>query len=123
MATNRRRFQNTVPVEAFSPWLIIAVLALLAGMTWVYFRNQLVRRGEDIAKMEKELVELGRKNEALKGRIAQLSTYSAMQKACNDGIIKMVKITPASIVHVDFPRRSGSMDKEIRIVSNGGVIR
>jgi len=124
MSTNRRRrLENTVPVGAFSPWLIIAVLALLGGMTWVFYRNQLVRRGENISKMEKELVELGRKNEALKGRIAQLSTYAAMQKACNDGIIKMVKIVPSSIVHVDFPRRGGLIANEIRVVSNEGVRR
>jgi len=119
MSTNRRRrLENTVPVGAFSPWLIIAVLALLGGMTWVYYKNQLVHRGESIGKMERELVELGRKNEALKGRIAQLSTYSALQKACNDGTIKMIKILPASIVHVDFPRRAGGNGDEIRAVSN-----
>lgn len=103
--------------------MIIAALALSAGMTWVYYRNQLVHRGESIANMEKELVELGRKNEALKGRIAQLSTYSALQKACNDGVIKMVKIAPANIVHVDFPRRPGTLANELRVVSNQGVAR
>jgi len=122
MANNRRRRleSNNVPVGAFSPWLLIAILALLGGMTWVYYRNQLVRRGEGIGRMEKELVDLGRKNEALRGRIAQLSTYSALQKACNEGTIKMVKILPASIVHVDFPRRAGG--NEIRAVSNEGGV-
>ena len=121
MANNRRRRleSNNVPVGAYSPWFLIAILALLGGMTWVYYRNQLVRRGESIGRMEKELVELGRKNEALRGRIAQLSTYSALKKACNDGTIKMIKIAPTSIVPVDFPRRAGG--NEIRAVSNEGV--
>ena len=122
MANNRRhRLDNNVPVRAFSPWLLIAILALLGGMTWVYYRNQLVRRGEGIGRMERELVELGRKNEALRGRIAQLSTYSALQKACNDGTIKMIKIAPANIVHVDFPRHA--LGSEIRAVSNVGASR
>ena len=116
-ANRRRRLENTVPVGAFSPWLIIAILLLLGGMTWVYYKNQLVNRGETIRAMEEELASLGRKNEALKGRIAQLSTYSALQKCCNDGTIKMIKIAPASIVHVDFPRRGG-IASEIRTASN-----
>ena len=119
----RRRLENTVPVGAYSPWLIIAVLALLSGMTWVYYKNQLVNRGGTIRVMEEELATLNRKNESLKGRIAQLSTYSALQKCCNDGTIKMIKITPACIVHVDFPRRSGANGDEIRAVSNEGASR
>jgi len=124
MSTNRRRrLENTVPVAAFSPWLIIAALAISGGMTWVYFTNQLVSRGGSIGVMEKERSGLIRKNEALKGRIAQLSTFSALQKCCNDGTIKMVKIMPSSIVHVDFPRRGGANGDEIRAVSNEGARR
>jgi len=121
MANNRRRrLENTVPVGAFSPWLIIAVLALLGGMTWVYYKNQLVNRGGTIRTMEQELAGLSRKNEALRGKIAQLSTFAALQKCCNDGTIKMIKIAPASIVHVDFPRHEAT-GNEIRAVANEGV--
>ncbi|MCX6966173.1 MAG: hypothetical protein NTZ46_00050 [Verrucomicrobia bacterium] len=122
MANNRRRrLENNVPVGAFSPWLLIAVVALMGGMTWVYFKNQLFTRGQNIRAMEEELATLSRKNEAVRGRIAQLSTYSALQKCCNDGTIKMIKIIPASIVHVDFPRRVEG--NELRVVSNMGARR
>jgi len=117
MANNRRRrLENNVPVGAYSPWLLIAILALVGGLSWVYSKNQLFNRGQYIRSMEEELAGLSRKNEALRGRIAQLSTYSALQKCCNDGTIRMVKILPASIVHVDFPRRAEG--NEIRVVSN-----
>ena len=116
MANNRRRrLENNVPVGAYSPWLLIAILALLGGMTWVFYKNQLFNRGQHIRGMEEEMACLSRKNEGLKGRIAQLSTFSALQKCCNDGTIRMVKILPENIVHVDFPRRA---ENEIRIVSN-----
>ena len=122
MSTNRRRrLENTVPVGAYSPWFLIAILALLGGLTWIYYKNQLFHRGTTIRLKEEELVGFIRKNEDMKSRIAQLSTYAALQKACNDGMIKMVKITPASIVHVDFPRRAGG--NEIRAVSNEGARR
>jgi len=122
MSTNRRRrLENTVPVGAYSPWFLIALLALLGGMTWIYYKNQLFHRGAAISHKERELASLVRKNEDLKGRIAQLSTYAALQKCCTDGTIKMVKIVPASIVHVDFPRHTGG--SEIRAVSNEGARR
>ena len=116
MSANRRRLENTVPVGAFSPWLIIAILALMGGMTWVYYKNQIVNRGGDIKAMENELSALGRQNEALTWRIAQLSGCAALQKRMDEGFIKMVKIAPASIVHVDFPHPG--VASEIRAVSN-----
>jgi len=122
MSTNRRRrLENTVPVGAYSPWFLIAILALLGGLTWIYYKNQIIHRGQAIGAMERELGGFVRKNEDMKGRIAQLSTYAALQKCCNDGTIKMVRIAPASVVHVDFPRRTGG--NEIRAVSNEGARR
>jgi len=118
MSANRRRLENTVPVGAFSPWLLIAILALMGGMTWVYYKNQIVNRGGDIKGLENELSTLGRQNEALKWRIAQLSGCSALQKRMDEGFIKMVKIAPASIVHVDFPHSPVANGSEIRAVSN-----
>jgi hypothetical protein len=118
MSANRRRLENTVPVGAFSPWLIIAILVLMGGMTWVYYKNQIVNRGGEIKAMENELAALGRKNEALTWRIAQLSGCAALQKRLDEGFIKMVKIAPASIVHVDFPHPAGVIGSEIRTVSN-----
>ena len=120
MSANRRRLENTVPVGAFSPWLIIAILVLVGGMTWVYYKNQIVNRGGDIKVLETELNTLARKNEALTWRIAQLSGCAALQKRMDEGFIKMIKIAPASIVHVDFPHRSIAIanGSEIRAVAN-----
>lgn len=118
MSANRRRLENTVPVGAFSPWLIIAILALMGGMTWVYYKNQIVNRGGEIKSLENELSAMSRKNEALTWRIAQLSGCAALQKRMDEGFIKMVKIAPASIVHVDFPHPGVANGNEMRAVSN-----
>lgn len=122
-ANRRRRLDNTVPVAAFSPWLIVAAIAILGGLTRVYYKNQIVHRGESISKMESELSTLNRKNDALKNRIAQLTTYSALQKCFNDGTIKMIRIAPASIVHVAFPAGNRNVAGDIRAVSNEGGTR
>jgi len=119
-ANRRRRLDNTVPVAAFSPWLLVAAIAIFGGLTRVYYKNQIVHRGEGISKMESELNTLTRKNDALKNRIAQLTTYSALQKCFNDGTIKMIKIAPASIVHVNFPTGNRNVAGDIRAVSNEG---
>ena len=102
----RRRLENNVPVRDFSPWFLLLVLVALGGFTWVYYRNQIFQRGETIGKMEKELVELGRKNEALRGRVAQLSTIAALQKRCQDMAIKMDKISLENIVTLPLPARN-----------------
>jgi len=116
MSANRRnRYENTVPVASYAPWLVIAVLLLAGGLFWNYHKIQLVSRGNAIGAKEKELVELVRKNADLKIRIEQLSTIAALQKHCNDGTIKMVKVLPGSVV------RLGAGDT--RVVSNQGVLR
>jgi hypothetical protein len=122
-ANRRRRLDNTVPVGAFSPWLVVAVIAILGGLTRVYYKNQIIHRGDGITKMERELDTLNRKNDALKNRVAQLTTYSALQKCFNDGTIKMVKIAPASIVHVNFPAANHGGNSDIRAVVNEGGTR
>lgn len=122
MSTNRRRrLENTVPVGAYSPWFLIAILALVGGLTWIYYKNQLFHRGTVISAKEKELSALVRKNEDLKSRNQKLSTFAALQKRCDDGTIKMVRIPQTSIVHVEFPHRAGG--SEIRAVSNEGARR
>lgn len=118
MSANRRRLENTVPVGAFSPWLIIAVLALMGGMTWVYYKNQIVNRGGDIKALENELSALERKNGAMSLKIAQLSGCGTLQKRLDEGFIKMIKIAPASIVHVSFPQPAVAKGNEVRAVSN-----
>ncbi len=129
MSNNRRRrLENNVPVGAFSPWLIVAAIAVLGGLTRVYYKNQIVHRGENIGRMEKELSELNRKNDALRSRIAQLTTYSALQKCFNDGTIKMIKIAPTSVVHLDYPRATRNVASvanatDIRAVANEGGAR
>ena len=112
MSANRRnRYENTVPVASYAPWLVIAVLLLAGGLFWNYHKIQLVSRGNAIGAKEKELVELVRKNADLKIRIEQLSTIAALQKHCNDGTIKMVKILPASVVRLGGDTRVASFNQ------------
>jgi hypothetical protein len=123
MSRNRRRHQNQVPIGDFSPWIIIAVVALVGGLTWVYFLNQRHTRGKEIKELETELAALKLDNEGLCTKIATLSSRPALQRRMTEGFIKMVPITQDRIVQLNGSRtRTGSAD-EIQVVSNEGVRR
>ncbi|MEI6349904.1 MAG: hypothetical protein WCP06_02220 [Verrucomicrobiota bacterium] len=108
-----------MPVSAISLWLLIAAVALLGGMTWVYFKNQIHACGGEIKGLERELANLSTQNEVLRSKINERSSRSALRKRINDGFIKMIPITQDRIVQVNYTRPGGA--DEIRVVSNQKV--
>jgi len=127
MSRNRRRNTNPVPIRALSPGLVLAAICLIGGMTWVYFKNQLVTRGKEIKALETELANLNIQNEALRPRIAELSSRTALQKRLNEGFIKLIPIPQDRIVQVSLGARSARevalVGNEIRAVANPGAGR
>jgi len=125
MSRNRRRHQNQVPIRALSPWLLLAGILLAGGMTWVYFKNQLFTRGGEISRLERQLDELRKQNDALRSPIATLSSRAAIQKKLDDGFIQMVAIPAESIVKVNYRHTPviAMEGDEIVPVSNPGIRR
>ena len=123
MSRNRRRNQNQVPIGAFSPWMVIALVALVGGLSWVYLTNQRHTRGNEIKDLERQLATLRLDNEALRTKIATLSSRPALQRRMNEGFIKMVPITQDRIVQLNSSQSSGGSADEIRTVANEGVRR
>ncbi len=121
MSRNRRRHNNEVPMRALSPWLVIAVIALVGCMTWVYFKNQLHTRGREVKELEIALRELKTQNDALRPRIDTLSSRIALQKRLSEGFIRMVPITQDHIVQVTFAQPPVAAEGEIRTVANEGA--
>lgn len=123
MSRNRRR-HNELPVRALSPWIIVGVMTLVAGMCWVYLQNEKHARGKEIKALENQLAELQTLNKSLAPRIADLSSRAALQKRLSAGTIKMVPITPEKLVVLNVPPRgtlsASAATDEIRAVSNRG---
>ena len=120
MSRNRHRHQkNPLPVSAISLWLLIAGVALLGGMSWVYFKNQIHASGSEIKGLERELANLNTQNEVLRSKITERSSRTALRKRLNDGFIQMIPITQDRIVQVNFSRPGGA--DELRVVSNQKV--
>lgn len=103
--------------------MLIALVALVGGLTWVYLTNQRHTRGDEIKALERQLSTLRLDNEALDAKIAMLSSRPALQRRLTEGFIKMVPITQDRIVQLNAPQPSGGSGDEIRVVSNEGVSR
>lgn len=111
-------------MRALSPWFVVAAILLLGGMTWVYFKNQLVTRGREIKDLEKQLAELNTGIEALRPKIAERSSRNSLQRRLDEGFIKMIPIKQDRIVQVTFNQPvETTQGNEIRAVSNERISR
>jgi hypothetical protein len=120
MSTNRRRHANAVPIAVFATWSIIGIFACVAGLSYVWCKNQLYATGTEIKALERELVELKSKNEVALSKIAQLSSTAKLQERYDSGFIKLVPITNDRIVILGN-KGGASSGMELRPVSNGRV--
>jgi hypothetical protein len=78
--SNRRRHANVLPIASLATWILLAGFAAMAGLYYVYCKNQLHTRGGAIKALEKELVELKTQNEVVRSRIAVLSSPTELKK-------------------------------------------
>lgn len=117
MAGNRKKHSNTVQVGSLLKWVVAAFFLGIVGLSYVYLSNQMHTRGNEVARLEKDLAALKVRNEEAGAKIAQLSSRAVLQRRLNEGFIKMVPITDGCIVRITSPSRAGD---EIRAVSNGG---
>jgi hypothetical protein len=117
MSTNRRRHANAVPIAVFATWAIIGIFACVAGLAYVWCKNQLYATGTEIKALERELVDLRSKNEVALSKIAQLSSTAKLQERYDSGFIKLVPITNDRIVILGN-KGGASGGNELRPVSN-----
>ena len=102
-----------MPIRALAPWIVVAVIFLTCGMTWVHFKNKSVTCGREIKKLEKELADLNNELATLRPKINQLCSRTTLQARLDDGLIKMIPIKQDRIVQVGSAR-----ENDLRTVSN-----
>ncbi len=81
-------------------WMIIAVFLGVAGLSYLYLKNQLFALGSQRRAMEQELRDLIAQNNVLENRVASLTSFTALQHKMDDGFLKMVPIAEHAIAHV-----------------------
>lgn len=98
MSTNRRKHANAIPLASLATWCIVALFFLGGGLAYVWCKNQLYTTGSEIKALERELVELKKKNEVALSKISQLCSTAQVQERFARGEIKLVPITQDRIV-------------------------
>lgn len=100
MNPNYRRQSNPGQFAAVLRWVIVAAFFTIAGLSYVYLKNQMYVGGLQKRALERELADLISQNNVMEVQIAQLTSPTTLQHRLAEGFIKLVPISAQSIVHV-----------------------
>lgn len=122
MNENRRRPTNFIEVNVLARWLLAVFFLGLAGLFFVYLKNQQHAVGDQARMVEFALREAEAKNDALKAHITAMTSRGALQRRIDDGYIRLeqirdtaiARITPALPAEPDGVLRTASRDPDSR---------
>ncbi len=114
---NRRKHANTIPVASLARWIVAAVFMGIAGLSYVYVKNQLHVTGSELKALERQLTEIESETELARSKVSALSSHSALQRRLKEGFIKMVPVSDDRIVRLNTTPAALS---DVRPVSNVG---
>ncbi len=116
--SNHRKHTETVSVALLAKWIVAAAFLVIAGLCYVYFKNQQHLTGRTINALETELKQLEAANRDLRARASILSSHAVLESHRQSGFIQMIDIADDRIVRVSAPARD-----ELRPVSNSSFDR
>ncbi len=100
MNPNSKRQTNRLQFAALLRWVVITVFLGVAGLSYLYLKNQLYVLGTQRTHMEQELRDLIAQNNVLEDRVSKLTSFSTLQHHLEDGFLKMVPISEHAVAHV-----------------------
>lgn len=124
MNPNSVRQNNRLQCAALARWVVITVFLGVAGLSYLYLKNQLYVLGSQRTHMEQELRDLMAQNNVLEDRVSKLTSFTTLQHRLEDGFLKMVPISDHAIahVHVQEPARwaatEASLGNQFQTVSH-----
>ena len=104
MNGNRRRPTNSIEVNVLARWVVAVFFFGLAGLFFVYLKNQQHAVGDEARSVEYALREVEAKNEALKARITGLTSRGALQRRVDEGYIHLEPILDSAIARITPPQ-------------------
>lgn len=123
MNTNRRRTTNSIEVNFLARWLVVVFLFGLAGLFFVYLKNQQHAVGDQTRVVDVALNEIEARNDALEAKITALTSRGALQRRLDEGYLHLeairdtaiARVTPALPATPDGVLRTASRDPESRL--------
>ena len=100
MNPNTRRQTNRLQFVTLLRGVIITAFLGVAGLSYVYLKNQMHVCGAQRKEMEQELHDLISENNVMEAQIARLTSRTALQRRLDEGFIKLVPISSQSLVRV-----------------------
>src|SRR6202045_872526 len=118
MNRNRRNITHSIKVASIFKVVVSTAILAIAGLSYVYLKNQLQQYGEIQRRLEHELTEIRTANEAVRVQITQLSSRAVLEKKLARNSLGLVPIASDQIVRLNQPR--DGIGDELRVVSNRG---
>jgi len=100
---NRRKHANDVPVAALVRWVVAAFFLGTAGLSYVYFKNQMHTSGNEIRNLESQFNSLITQDDAVRAQIDRLSAHGYLQRRLAEGFIQLTPIRDDRIVRLHLP--------------------
>jgi type II secretory pathway component PulJ len=118
MNRNRRNITHSIKVASIFKVVVSTAILAIAGLSYVYLKNQLQQYGEIQRRLEHELTEIRTANEAVRVQITQLSSRAVLEKKLAKNPLGLVPIASDQIVRLN--QRHDGIGDELRVVSNRG---
>ncbi len=100
MKSNTNRQTNRLQFAALLRGVVITAFLGMAGLSYVYMKNQLHVCGTQRKALEQELHELIAQNNVMEAQIAKLTSRTALQRRLDEGFIKLIPINNQALVRV-----------------------
>ena len=115
---NRVQKKTTYSIRASSICKVIVAMtfAAVAGLSYVYLKNQLTELGHEQIILEKDLTDLQRDNQIIESTLGSLSSRRELMKSLAKDSRGLIPITTDQVVRLNQGR--GPVGNELRIVSN-----
>ncbi|MBV9492053.1 MAG: hypothetical protein JO069_20350 [Verrucomicrobia bacterium] len=117
----RRNVTYSIKIASIFKMVLCTALLAVAGLAYVYLKNQEQQYGTIQRRLEAELARLHANNEVVNAQIASLSSRAFLEKRLAKDSLGLVPIATDQIVRLN-PRRDSAGD-ELRVVSNHGFTK
>ena len=118
MSRNRKTITHSIRVSSILQVVVSTAILAVAGLSYVYLKNQLHQYGDIQHQLERELTELRADNEVVRAQIASLSSRVVLEKRLAKDSLGLVPIASDQIVRVN-ERHDGAGDA-LKVVSSHG---